>query len=188
MPQELALLSDEAYQFEILSLVCSLAGTASGVHFLSKSFRLKPILLSLVYANSDRCQRVALFTIRRIVRSMTLETTQSAMRLFRQELQDEDVHSEGDLFEYLLACAAKAFEIEIKDYRAASRGTRYAHTKPFFFLSWSWCNTYSLASHRAADPGKWSPILQDVKISKDVCAEVIGFLSLFPHSGVVLLD
>lgn len=65
---------------------------------------------------------------------------------------DVDISSDTEIFDYLLACVAKAFELEVKDFRHESRSTRR--------VTWN----------------KWSPIVDEIATKPEVVEELLATL------------
>lgn len=126
VPPEIAVLSDESHFFELLSLVCTVAASRAGSYFLAKPMRLKSILGALLYSSSDRCRRTAIYTLRRVLPQVSVESSRLAVKFLRSEHGDQVEPEDSALVDLLMTCLCRVVEVEVRDFRSESRENRMA--------------------------------------------------------------
>ncbi|XP_053668136.1 E3 ubiquitin-protein ligase highwire [Anopheles marshallii] len=117
---------NDAYCFEMLSMVLALSGSSVGRTYLSQQHHLLKDLLSLAHTGSDRVQRQVTALIRRILPELPSDnvphnTTDSSV----PNQHSVDTDSEA-LLDVLLALIAKSLQVQVK----VKNGSNGQHQQP----------------------------------------------------------
>lgn len=115
--------SNDAYCFEMLSMVSALSGSSVGRSYLSQQEDLIKDLLILLHTGSERVQRNVTLLLRRILPEISPEKMCSILEIDYQPtsdinglLQNPKPHSHArvGIVDFLLAIIAKSLQIQVK--------------------------------------------------------------------------
>ncbi|XP_052871008.1 E3 ubiquitin-protein ligase highwire [Anopheles cruzii] len=102
---------NDAYCFEMLSMVLALSGSSVGRTYLSQQHHLLKDLLSLAHTGSDRVQRQVMALIRRILPELPSDTHLTETGASPNPSSDSDSEA---LLDVLLALIAKSLQVQVK--------------------------------------------------------------------------
>uniref|UniRef100_A0A182JBJ2 RCR-type E3 ubiquitin transferase n=1 Tax=Anopheles atroparvus TaxID=41427 RepID=A0A182JBJ2_ANOAO len=120
-----ATIYNDAYCFEMLSMVLALSGSSVGRTYLSQQHHLLKDLLSLAHTGSDRVQRQVTSLIRRILPELPADPSgqlQASGPAENGPSSDTDCEA---LLDVLLALIAKSLQVQLKVKNGASNGQQH---------------------------------------------------------------
>ncbi|XP_053677390.1 E3 ubiquitin-protein ligase highwire [Anopheles nili] len=122
-----AITYNDAYCFEMLSMVLALSGSSVGRTYLSQQHHLLKDLLSLAHTGSDRVQRQVTALIRRILPELPSDnvshSTANSSSVGSGAISHSSVDTDSEaLLDVLLALIAKSLQVQVKVKNNGSNG------------------------------------------------------------------